>query len=209
MGRIGPAHITDPAAFGRRVQELRTDRGLSLREMAFSGCSASFLSRVEAGLRVPSPAIVAQIANRLGVDVEELLGHRLDSRVRDADLAAADVAARLGEPDAGDRLEALLAQARVLHDRVAESRLLEGLGLIALQDRRDGEAVDLLEQALESGSATGPRERPALHRALGRAHAGTGDLARAIAVLQAGFDEASTAPADPALMVLFGTYLAN
>src|SRR5581483_884229 len=141
MGRIGPAHITDPEAFGRRVQELRTERGLSLREMAFPGCSPSFLSRVESGQRVPSPAIVAQIASRLGVDVEALLGHRLDSRVRDADLAAADVAARLGEPDAGARLDALLDQARALHDEAAESRLLEGLGLIALQARHDDEAV--------------------------------------------------------------------
>jgi tetratricopeptide (TPR) repeat protein len=209
MGRIGPAHITDPAAFGRRVHKLRTERGLSLREMAFPGCSASFLSRVEAGLRVPSPAIVAQIAHRLGMDVESLLGHRLDSRVRDADLAAADVAARLGEPDAAHRLDALLIQARALGDRAAESRVLEGLGLVALAARRDGEAVDLLEQALATGASTGPRERPALHRALGRAHAGTGDLTRAIAVLRKGFDEAASDPPDPALMVLFGTYLAN
>jgi transcriptional regulator with XRE-family HTH domain len=209
MGRIGPAHITDPAAFGRRVRELRIERRLSLREAAFAGCSASFLSRVEAGLRVPSPAIVARIANRLGVDVEALLGHRLDSRVRDADLAAADVAARLGEPDACERLEALLEQARLLGDRAAESRVLEGLGLVALDARRDAEAIDLLEGALAAGAAAGPRERPALHRALGRAYAGTGDLARAIAVLQGGFADASADPADPALMVLFGTYLAN
>jgi transcriptional regulator with XRE-family HTH domain len=209
MGRIGPAHITDSEAFGRRVRELRTERGLSLREMAFRGCSPSFLSRVEAGRRVPSPAVVAQIANRLGVDVETLLGHRLDSRVRDADLAAADVAARLGEPDAGARLEALLAQARGLHDQAAESRVLEGLGLVALDARRDGEAVELLERALATGSATGARERPALHRALGRAYAGSGDLVRAIGVLDAAFADASAEPPDPALMVLFGSYLAN
>jgi tetratricopeptide (TPR) repeat protein len=209
MGRIGPAHITDPAAFGRRVSELRGERGLSLRDMAFTGCSASFLSRVEAGLRVPSPAIVAGIANRLGVEVETLLGHRLDSRVGDADLAAADVAVRLGEPDAAERLETLLAQARALGDRAAESRLLEGLGLVALGERRDGDAVALLDQARATGTATGPRERPALHRALGRAHAGTGDIARATAVLRAAFDDATADPADATLMVLFGTYLAN
>ena len=209
MGRIGPAHISDPAAFGRRVQELRSERGLSMRAMAFPGCSASFLSRVESGQRVPSPAIVAGIAEQLGVDPEVLLGHRLDSRVRDADLAAADVAARLGEPDAGERLQALLVQSRRLRDRTAESRVLEGMGLVALEARRDGEAVDLLEQALAAGTVTGPRERPALHRALGRAYAGMGDVARAITVLQSAFDEARAAPADPALMVLFGSYLAN
>ncbi len=53
------------------------------------------------------------------------------------------------------------------------------------------------------------RERPALYRALGRAHAGTGDLIQAAAVLQAAFDEVCEAPADAALMVQFGSYLAN
>jgi tetratricopeptide (TPR) repeat protein len=209
MGRIGPTHITDPQEFGRRVRTLRIERGLSLRAMSFPGCSASFLSRVESGQRVPSPAIVAGIAEHLAVDPEVLLGHRLDSRVRDADLAAADVAARLGEPDAGERLQELLVRSRRLHDRAAESRVLEGMGLVALEARRDGEAVDLLERALAAAAAAGPRERPALHRALGRAYAGTGDLARATAILRSAFDDARTDPPDPALMVLFGTYLAN
>ncbi|HEY3763791.1 MAG TPA: helix-turn-helix domain-containing protein, partial [Gaiellales bacterium] len=209
MGRIRPAHITDPAVFGQRVQELRVKRGLSLRQLAFTGCSASFLSRIEAGLRVPSPAIVAQLANRLGVEVEALLGHRLDSRVSDADLTAADVAARLGESDAQERLEGLLIQAQTLGDHAGESRILEGLGLIALDARHDPQAIDLLERALATGTAIGPRERPALHRALGRAYAGTGDLTRSIAILRAAFDEATGDPPDPTLMVLYGTYLAN
>ncbi len=209
MGRIRPAHITDPAVFGRRVQELRVERGMSLRQLAFTGCSASFLSRVEAGLRVPSPAIVAQLATRLGLEVEALLGHRLDSRVSDADLTAADVAARLGESDAQDRLEALLVHAQTLGDHAAESRILEGLGLIALEARHDPQAIDLLERALAAGTAIGPRERPALHRALGRAYAGIGDLTRATAILRAAFDESTSDPPDPTLMVLYGTYLAN
>lgn len=209
MGRIKPTHIDDPAAFGKRVQKLRHDRGLSLRQIAFTGCSPSFLSRVEAGQRVPSPPIVAEIANRLGVSVEQLLGHRLDSRVSERDLVATEVSARLGEADAEKQLGRLLTQARRLRDNSAASRILESLGLIALQTRRDDRAVELLEEARNVDVATGPRERPALHRALGRAYAGTGDIARAVGVLRAGFDDAVTDPADAALMVLFGTYLAN
>jgi tetratricopeptide (TPR) repeat protein len=53
------------------------------------------------------------------------------------------------------------------------------------------------------------RERPALYRALGRAHAGTGDLIQAAAVLQTAFDEVADQPVDAALMVQFGSYLAN
>jgi tetratricopeptide (TPR) repeat protein len=209
MGRIKPTHISDPVAFGKHIQKLRHERGCSLRQMAFAGCSASFLSRVEAGQRVPSPSIVAEMASRFGVPVEQLLGHRLDSRVSERDLVATEVSARLGEEDAEERLETLLTQARRLRDRSAESRILESLGLIALQTRRDAHAVELLEAARAADAATGPRERPALHRALGRAYAGTGDIARAVAGLQAAFDDAATDPPDAALMTLFGTYLAN
>src|SRR5437763_1434021 len=69
--------------------------------------------------------------------------------------------------------------------------------------------VSLREAAVDVDVPTGPRARPALHRALGRAYAGMGDLSRSIAVLSAAFDDAATDPPDPALMTLFGTFLAN
>ena len=59
MGRSKPQHVDDPVSFGRRVREARTAKGLSLREAAFPGCSPSFLSRVEAGHRVPSQTLIA------------------------------------------------------------------------------------------------------------------------------------------------------
>src|SRR6185312_11501572 len=94
-------------------------------------------------------------------------------------------------------------------DQRAESRVLEYLGLLALDSRDDARAVELLEQARVCGQPPTARERPSLYRALGRAHAGTGDLIQAAAVLQTAFDEVSDAPVDPALMVQFGSYLAN
>jgi tetratricopeptide (TPR) repeat protein len=209
MGRSKPTHINDPAAFGRRARELRDARGLSLRQASFEGCSPSFLSRVEAGERVPSPAIVAELARRLDVRVEELLGHALDNRVSEGDLVSAEVAARLGDAHAEDTLLDLLAQAEQLGDQQAQSRVLEALGLVALDARSDERAIDLLEQARAIDPEAGPRVRPSLHRALGRAYAGTGDLSRAIAILDAGFTEAATEPADAALLVAYGTYLAN
>jgi transcriptional regulator with XRE-family HTH domain len=209
MGRARPTHVPDPKALGIRLRELRERHGLSLREIAFPGCSPSYLSRVESGDRVASLTILAELARRLETSVEELLGRSLDGRVSEADLVAAEVAARMGEPTAEANLETLLAGARSLGDDRAESRVLECLGLMALDRRDDARSVQLLEEARSSGPRPNARERPALFRALGRAHAGTGDLIQSAAVLQEAFDEVCEAPADVSLMVQFGSYLAN
>ena len=201
--------MPDPKALGARLRTLRERRGLSLRQISFPGCSPSYLSRVESGDRVASLTILAELARRLDTTIEELLGRSLDGRVSEADLAAAEVAARLGDPRVREDLESLLAGARSLRDQRAESRVLEYLGLLALDSREDARAVELLEQARVCGPPPTPRERPSLYRALGRAHAGTGDLIQAAAVLQTAFDEVSDTPVDPALMVQFGSYLAN
>jgi tetratricopeptide (TPR) repeat protein len=135
-------------------------------------------------------------------------GRTLGRRVDAARLEAAEIAARLGEQGAALELEALLAEAVALGDLPAQGRILESLGLMELARRRDGRAAALLQAAADLDAAAGPRARPALHRALGRAYAGMGDLARSIAVLRAAFAAAAD-PADPALMTLFGTFLAN
>ena len=193
-----------------RLRALRERRGLSLRQIAFPGCSPSYLSRVESGDRVASLTILAELARRLDTSIEELLGRSLDGRVSEADLAAAEVAARLGDPRAGADLESLLAgrtlagrQARREPARSSTSACSPSTGATTRGP------CDLLEQARACGPAPSARERPALYRALGRAHAGTGDLIQAAAVLQAAFDEVCEAPADAALMVQFGSYLAN
>ncbi len=209
MGRARPTHVPDPKALGARLRALREARGLSLRQIAFPGCSPSYLSRVESGDRVASLTILAELARRLGTTIEELLGRSIDGRISEGDLAAAEVAARMGSPRADEDIESLLAGARSLGDSRAESRLLECQGLLALDRRDDARAVERLEQARSTGPAPSARERPALFRALGRAHTGTGDLIQAASVLQAAFDQVSEAPADAALMIQFGSYLAD
>lgn len=191
------------------MRQTRLDKGLSLRETAVPGCSPSYLSRIEAGLRVPSPAVVVALAAKLGVSHQDLLGRSLGHGVDETRLAAADIAARLGDPTASTQCESLLAEAEVRGDLRARSQMLEALGMVALETRHDERAADLLRQALEVDIPTGPRARPALHRALGRAYAGMGDIPRSIAVLSTAFEDASAEPPDPSLMSLFGTYLAN
>src|SRR5581483_645235 len=100
MGRARPTHVPDPKALGTRLRALREARGLSLRQIAFPGCSPSYLSRVESGDRVASLTILAELARRLGTSIEELLGRSIDGRISEGDLAAAEVAARMGAPTA-------------------------------------------------------------------------------------------------------------
>ncbi|HEX3331038.1 MAG TPA: helix-turn-helix transcriptional regulator [Gaiellales bacterium] len=170
MGRQAPGHITDPAAFGARVRHTRTERGMSLREAAFPGCTASYLPRVEAGLRMPSPAVVSALAARLGVDPEDLLGRALGHGVDATRLAAAEIAARLGDPGASAELEALLVEAGARNDLRARSQILEALGLIDLDRRSDERAATLLQSALDVDVPTGPQTRP---RSTGRSAAPT------------------------------------
>jgi transcriptional regulator with XRE-family HTH domain len=209
VGRPKPTHVADPAELGRRIRGLREKRGLSLRQASFPGCSPSYLSRVESGRRVPSSAVLETLAARLGADMSVLLAQPGPDRVPAHALTDVEMGIRLGNSDAHERALVLLEQAQRLGDRNAESRLLEALGLFALEAREDTLAIELLEGALATGDVPGPRERPNLYRALGRAYAGAGDVDSATAILQAGFDDAARDPVDPDLLALFGTFLAN
>src|SRR5436309_15758395 len=59
---------------GARVRHLRRKRGMTQRDLSFDGCSYSYLARIEAGDRRPSPRVLMEIARRLGVTTEELSG---------------------------------------------------------------------------------------------------------------------------------------
>ncbi|GAB2993860.1 helix-turn-helix transcriptional regulator [Streptomyces pseudoechinosporeus] len=58
--------------FGRRIRELRRQVGMSQAQLAGPQFSASYVSLVESGKRVPSPDIVATLADRLGVTPQSL-----------------------------------------------------------------------------------------------------------------------------------------
>jgi transcriptional regulator with XRE-family HTH domain len=55
--------------FGQRLRELRLQRGLSQAALAGVGMSAGYLSRLESGLRPPTPTAVDYLADRIGVPV--------------------------------------------------------------------------------------------------------------------------------------------
>jgi transcriptional regulator with XRE-family HTH domain len=66
------SHVDDPAAVGRRLKQARLAAGLSQRQLSFPGCSAAYISRLEAGDRVPSLQLLRKLALKLNADEQYL-----------------------------------------------------------------------------------------------------------------------------------------
>lgn len=181
MGRLKPTHVDDAAAVGRRVRDARVRAGLSQRGLAFPGCSPAYVSRVEAGERVPSAQVLAELARRLGVTGEYLATGAEAEAAPASALANAEIALSLDETDEARRLYETVLAGQL--DPRARSAALEGLGKIALREGRPSDAVDLLRRALAATDGD-PSERPELADSLARAHAALGDLAPAIELLE-------------------------
>src|SRR6186713_713953 len=66
------SHVDDPVAVGRRLKDARLAAGLSQRQLSFPGCSAAYISRLEAGDRVPSLQLLRKLAAKLNADEQYL-----------------------------------------------------------------------------------------------------------------------------------------
>src|SRR3954451_14288560 len=97
MPRSLTTHIDSPAELGTRLRSARETAGLSQRQLAFDGCTAAYISRLEAGARVPSLQMINELAVRLGVSSQWLATGVEDSVPAPTQLIDAEVAMRLGE----------------------------------------------------------------------------------------------------------------
>ncbi len=105
--------------------------GLSQRQLSFPGCSAAYISRLEAGDRVPSLQLLRKLAAKLDAD-EQYLATGVEQIQQDPpELIEAEVERRLagersrpGEPRPSGGLEDPEARARVLwqHSRLLLAR---------------------------------------------------------------------------------------
>ncbi|KDN22555.1 helix-turn-helix domain-containing protein [Amycolatopsis rifamycinica] len=85
---------------GERLRELRTERGLTQRELAGPQYSAAYVSSVETGVRTPSGDALRFFAQQLGVDPDELLGGRSPRELIELDLELIETAERFLAGDA-------------------------------------------------------------------------------------------------------------
>ena len=180
MPRKKSTHIDDPVAAGLRLREARRLAGLSQRQLAFPGCSAAYISRIEAGDRIASPQVLRELARRLRVSEEYLtVGADVSPNLA---LDDAEIALRLDEAaEAAQLYKSALADAHDDHER---SRAWEGLGHVAFRSGDPEFAVELFERALSLAAEQDVSERPGLAENLARAYASQGQLARSIEVLE-------------------------
>lgn len=87
-GRHAVTVVHQPA-FGRRLRRLRLERGIKQTDLAGGPVSASYISRLEMGNRLPSPQTLSYLAASLGVPLAALLAPEPDQG-----------AARAAAPDA-------------------------------------------------------------------------------------------------------------
>ena len=205
MPRRPSTHVDDPVAVGSRLRQAREAGGLTQRELSFQGCTAAYVSRIEAGARVPSLQILREFAKRLGVDVEYLATGGSDSEGLSSELLEPEVALRLGDEErAAELYEAARAEA---DSPSALARAQLGLGRVALHRGEVREAIGLLEQALDS-EALSPADASAAASALGRSYASQGRLDEAVALFER-FLEEGRARRDHFDEVRFAVLVAN
>jgi tetratricopeptide (TPR) repeat protein len=203
MPRSLTTHIDSPGELGLRQRSARETAGLSQRQLAFDGCTAAYISRLEAGARVPSLQMVNELAVRLGVSSQWLATGVDASFAEPTDLLEAEVALRIGDIDEAERLY----RARLQPGDPCRAAAIAGLGQIAFRAERFDEAIELLREALAlNGGKT--LSDPSAVDSLGRAYARIGDRESAIAVFQSGVSEAQAAEA-PVEELRFTILLAN
>jgi len=184
------SHVDDAASAGQRLKDARIAAGLSQRQLAFPGCSAAYISRLEAGQRVASLQLLRKIAAKLGADEEYLATGIARERPQLGELVEADVALRMDDLDkARDLYERALETSA---DPRARAEALGGLGRLALRHGDPSQAVDAIEEALRL-APTIASASPGLTRTLGKAYAEKGELESAIGVFELGATTAADA----------------
>ncbi|MEU9098719.1 helix-turn-helix domain-containing protein [Streptomyces sp. NPDC048361] len=195
-----------PAVIGRRVQQLRSQLGLTQRQVAEPAYTPAYVSTLESGKVRPSDAALRHLAERLGTTYEELATGRPARLVTELRLGLTDAQRALatGEADeAAVRYRHLLTEAELhgLDEERAEA--LQGLGDCALET---GELTDAVRHFEESERLLADEPLPRRARAVrGRAvaHILAGELRYACYLLESAIDELGTSGlADPEALVL-------
>ncbi len=180
MSKRGWPHVDAPAAVGGRLKDARLAAGMSQRELAFPGCTAVYICRIERGDRVPSLQVLRELARRLNIEEDYLATG--SARVVESDqLLEADVALRLDQVEVAEHLYTQALERTT--SPVVRACALGGLGQIDLHAGRIPEAVDRLEEARELlGERIG--DQPGIVEALTRAYAIRGEYESAIGLLE-------------------------
>ncbi|MBC7270683.1 MAG: helix-turn-helix transcriptional regulator [Streptomyces sp.] len=208
------AERDDPEIIGRRVQQLRTELGLTQRQLAEPAYTPAYISTLEAGRVRPSEPALRHIAERLGVGYEELAtgrptGYATELRLK---LTGAQRTLATGETETAAAEFTKLLDDAERHGLVAEQAdALLGLGECALETGDLETARQRFEEAEArlGEDAPLPARVPAL-RGRAVAHYLAGELRYSCYLFESTLDELNrTGMHDPdALLLLYSGVIA-
>jgi tetratricopeptide (TPR) repeat protein len=179
MPRRPSDHVDDPKAVGKRLREARERAGLTQRDLAFPGCTTAYISRIEAGVRIPSLQVLQRLAEPLGVTAEFLATGQESTGSLDA-IDEAELALRLDDPHTAREAFRALSEESV--DERTRARAVAGLGHVAFDGGDHEAAIEYFQQALELAPAL--EEDPGFADSLGRSYAYTSRFDEAIALFE-------------------------
>jgi tetratricopeptide (TPR) repeat protein len=185
-----------------RFRDLRTRAGLSKTALAKGRYTVSYVSQIESGKRTPSAPAMEFFATRLGVSarflstgvpdgMEDALRYRLEEAVR------ATRHQRLA--DADQALRSLIAEADRYGLRRLRARGLAQLGEVLALSERYPEAIDKLEEAIETEELLERDAGLAVSR-LARTYRTVGDLGHAGDLVESFLARGDRAPLEPGIM---------
>jgi len=203
MPRRASTHVDDPRAVGERVRLAREQAGLTQRELAFPGCTPAYISRIEAGARVPSYQVLREIGRQVGLSADYLATGVHEARDDDP-VFYAELAARLGDTATAEAsFQGIIASGG---RRELVARAQAGLGLMLFEAGEHERAIETLEPALADLPAGA--ETAFVADRLGRAYALTGRFEEALALFNRYLGEAKERR-DPLDTIRFSVLLAN
>ena len=204
MPRRKSTHVDNPVEVGRRLREARERAGLSQRQLSFPGCSPAYISRIEAGDRIPSLQLLREMGRRLGVS-EDYLATGSERHDENAVLVEAEISLRLDERENAAKLYAeALEQATTSEE---QARALVGLGQLAYREGNPREAIARLEEARAIGRVD-LADYPSWADTLGRAYASVDQLDAAISLFESSLKSAEERN-DAVEAIRFAVLLAN
>ncbi|WTC17628.1 helix-turn-helix transcriptional regulator [Streptomyces cellulosae] len=202
----------EPGTIGRRVQQLRVGRGLTQKQLAEPVYTPAYISTLEAGRVRPSDEALRHLAERLGVEFDELATGRSARRVTELRLRLTEAQRALAVGEAESAVEqytALLAEAEAQGLPQEQAAALLGLGECALDTGELADGQRYFEKAeARLADAPLPARVPAL-RGRAVAHYLAGELRYAVYLLESTIDELNRGGLhDPdALLLLYASVI--
>jgi tetratricopeptide (TPR) repeat protein len=180
----------DPVTLGQRIKSARLAGGLTQGQLAEGRLSVAYLSRIESGQRRADAHLVEQLAQALGLDLEDLLtgsstGLR-DELALELDYAELELQTGSGQA-ALERLRATEERLRGMTAPDLAWRMQKLLGLALEMVGQTNDAIRVLEDL--QLRTKGPLDRAAIAMSLSRCLRVTGETARAISVGEAVMQE--------------------